>query len=122
MAIANQAFMTKSELIEILTQRQGHLKSEDVDLAVKSLLEMMGGALAQGQHRAHHQHETTREHSQQQGEEDADAQRGMQRRHAQVERHGLGIERADDDADGQAQQGDQPSDQTHVRLRVRLVA
>jgi len=49
MATANQAFMTKSELIEILTQRQGHLKSEDVDLAVKSLLEMMGGALAHGE-------------------------------------------------------------------------
>jgi integration host factor subunit beta len=40
--------MTKSELIEILTQRQGHLKADDVDLAVKSLLEMMGGALAEG--------------------------------------------------------------------------
>ncbi len=40
--------MTKSELIEILSRRQPHLKAEDVDLAVKSLLEMMGGALAQG--------------------------------------------------------------------------
>ena len=40
--------MTKSELIEILTQRQGHLKADDVDLAVKALLEMMAGALAQG--------------------------------------------------------------------------
>ena len=40
--------MTKSELIEILSQRQGHLKADDVDLAVKSLLEMMGGALASG--------------------------------------------------------------------------
>ena len=41
--------MTKSELIEILAQRQGHLKADDVDLAVKSLLEMMGGALANGE-------------------------------------------------------------------------
>ncbi|MGN6111616.1 MAG: integration host factor subunit beta [Luteimonas sp.] len=41
--------MTKSELIEILAQRQGHLKADDVDLAVKSLLEMMGGALAGGE-------------------------------------------------------------------------
>lgn len=41
--------MTKSELIEILTLRQGHLKADDVDLAVKSLLEMMGGALAHGE-------------------------------------------------------------------------
>src|SRR3546814_13751707 len=40
--------MTKSELIAILTQRQGHLKAEDVDLAVKSLPAMMGGSLANG--------------------------------------------------------------------------
>ncbi|TWG92537.1 integration host factor subunit beta [Luteimonas sp. J16] len=40
--------MTKSELIEILTQRQAHLKADDVDLAVKSLLEMMAASLAQG--------------------------------------------------------------------------
>ncbi|TWT23479.1 integration host factor subunit beta [Luteimonas marina] len=40
--------MTKSELIEILTQRQAHLKADDVDLAVKSLLEMMAGSLAHG--------------------------------------------------------------------------
>ena len=41
--------MTKSELIEILSRRQPHLKADDVDLAVKWLLEMMGGALAQGE-------------------------------------------------------------------------
>ena len=41
--------MTKSELIEILSQRQAHLKGDDVDLAVKSLLEMMGGALSAGE-------------------------------------------------------------------------
>ena len=41
--------MTKSELIEILAQRQAHLKSEDVDLSVKALLEMMGGSLANGE-------------------------------------------------------------------------
>jgi integration host factor subunit beta len=40
--------MTKSELIEILTQRQAHLKADDVDLAVKSLLEMMAGSLSHG--------------------------------------------------------------------------
>jgi len=40
--------MTKSELIEILTQRQAHLKADDVDLAVKSLLEMMATSLANG--------------------------------------------------------------------------
>ncbi|AXI83207.1 integration host factor subunit beta [Xylella taiwanensis] len=40
--------MTKSELIEILAKRQAHLKSDDVDLAVKSLLEMMGEALSEG--------------------------------------------------------------------------
>jgi integration host factor subunit beta len=43
-----KAHMTKSELIEILARRQGHLKADDVDLAVKSLLEMMGEALSQG--------------------------------------------------------------------------
>ena len=41
--------MTKSELIEILVQRQAHLKAEDVDLAVKSLLDMMSGALSGGE-------------------------------------------------------------------------
>ena len=41
--------MTKSELIEILARRQSHLKAEDDDLAVKALLEMMGGALASGE-------------------------------------------------------------------------
>jgi len=41
--------MTKSELIEILSRRQPHLKADDVDLAVKSLLEMMGRALAHGE-------------------------------------------------------------------------
>ncbi|HEV2607102.1 MAG TPA: integration host factor subunit beta, partial [Xanthomonadaceae bacterium] len=28
--------MTKSELIDILSQRQAHLKADDVDLAVKT--------------------------------------------------------------------------------------
>ena len=41
--------MTKSELIEILTRRQAHLKADDVDLAVKNLLEMMSNALTQGE-------------------------------------------------------------------------
>src|SRR5690606_32486170 len=40
--------MTKSELIEILAQRQGHRQADDVDLAVKTLLALMGGALAEG--------------------------------------------------------------------------
>ena len=40
--------MTKSELIELLARRQPHLKADDVDMAVKSLLQMMGGALADG--------------------------------------------------------------------------
>lgn len=41
--------MTKSELIEILASRQSHLKAEDVDLAVKALLEMMGASLSSGE-------------------------------------------------------------------------
>ena len=40
--------MTKSELIEILSRRQAHLKADDVDLAVKTLLEMMSNALTDG--------------------------------------------------------------------------
>lgn len=41
--------MTKSELIEILCRRQEHLKADDVDLAVKTLLEMMSNALTDGE-------------------------------------------------------------------------
>ena len=40
--------MTKSELIEILSQRQRHLKLDDVDMAVRALLEMMSASLANG--------------------------------------------------------------------------
>lgn len=40
--------MTKSELIEILGQRQRHLKTDDVEVAVKTLLEMMSASLASG--------------------------------------------------------------------------
>ncbi len=40
--------MTKSELIEILARRQAHLKADDVDMAVKTLLEMMSNALSGG--------------------------------------------------------------------------
>ena len=41
--------MTKSELIEILSSRQAHLKADDVDMAVKTLLEMMSNALTEGE-------------------------------------------------------------------------
>lgn len=41
--------MTKSELIERLTQRQVLLSYRDVELAVKMLLEVMSQALAQGE-------------------------------------------------------------------------
>ena len=41
--------MTKSELIELLARRQPHLKLDDVDRSVRTLLQMMGGALATGQ-------------------------------------------------------------------------
>lgn len=40
--------MTKSELIEILSRKQNHLNSRDVELAVKSILEQMSAALANG--------------------------------------------------------------------------
>ena len=41
--------MTKSELIEALAGKNGHLNYKDVELAVKSLLEQMSWALATGQ-------------------------------------------------------------------------
>ena len=40
--------MTKSELIEILNQRQRHLKIEDVEFGVRTLLELMSASLATG--------------------------------------------------------------------------
>jgi integration host factor subunit beta len=41
--------MTKSELIEALSLRQQHLAANDVELAVKSLLEQMTHSLANGE-------------------------------------------------------------------------
>src|SRR3546814_20301045 len=41
--------MTKSELIELLARSQGHLKADDVDVSVKTLLELMSNALAAGE-------------------------------------------------------------------------
>lgn len=40
--------MTKSELIEALASRQLHLAANDVELAVKSLLQQMSQSLAEG--------------------------------------------------------------------------
>ncbi|MCC6757361.1 MAG: HU family DNA-binding protein, partial [Arenimonas sp.] len=40
--------MTKSELIEFLSKQQPQLKADDVDLAVKTILEMMSSSLADG--------------------------------------------------------------------------
>lgn len=41
--------MTKSELIEILAQKQMQLAYKDVELAVKTLLDQMGTTLANGE-------------------------------------------------------------------------
>jgi len=41
--------MTKSELIEIIADRQTQLSSKDVELAVKTILEHMSQALATGE-------------------------------------------------------------------------
>ena len=41
--------MTKSDLIENLSKNQGHLAYKDVELAVKSLIEMMSNALSNGE-------------------------------------------------------------------------
>ncbi|MBL1433828.1 MAG: integration host factor subunit beta [Gammaproteobacteria bacterium] len=40
--------MTKSELIERLSEKQNYLSPKDVEFAVKSLIEEMAQALAQG--------------------------------------------------------------------------
>ena len=42
-------FMTKSELIEQLAQKQEHLPARDVELAVKAILELMSDSLASGE-------------------------------------------------------------------------
>mgnify|MGYP000090568733 CR=1 FL=1 len=41
--------MTKSELIELIAEKQQHLPQRDVELAVKMLLEQMSEALASGE-------------------------------------------------------------------------
>lgn len=41
--------MTKSELIEALAARQNHLAFNDVELSVKSVMEQMSHALANGE-------------------------------------------------------------------------
>ena len=40
--------MTKSEIIDILTRKQSHLSSKDVELSIKMLLESMSGTLSSG--------------------------------------------------------------------------
>ncbi|HET8764865.1 MAG TPA: integration host factor subunit beta [Rhodanobacter sp.] len=47
--VADQGTMTKSELIEALARRQTHLAFADVELAVKSIIEQMSQALADGE-------------------------------------------------------------------------
>ena len=41
--------MTKSEMIQALSERQPHLDLPDVELAVKALIEQMSDALANGE-------------------------------------------------------------------------
>jgi integration host factor subunit beta len=41
--------ITKSDLIDNLSRKQGHLAYKDVELAVKSLIEMMSNALSVGE-------------------------------------------------------------------------
>lgn len=41
--------MTKSEMIQALSERQPHLDLPDVELAVKSLIDQMSDALASGE-------------------------------------------------------------------------
>jgi len=46
---SSQTAMTKSELIESLALRQKHLAANDVELAVKSVLEQMSHSLSSGE-------------------------------------------------------------------------
>lgn len=41
--------MTKSELVEIIASKQTQLSVKDVELAVKTILDLMSDALAEGQ-------------------------------------------------------------------------
>jgi len=41
--------MTKSELIEILTDKLSHLSAKDVEIAIKEILEMMAQTLSKGE-------------------------------------------------------------------------
>lgn len=41
--------MTKSELIELMAERQEQLSAKDVELAVKTILEQMAQALSEGE-------------------------------------------------------------------------
>ena len=41
--------MTKSELIELISEKQKHLPAKDVELALKQMLEILSDALASGQ-------------------------------------------------------------------------
>lgn len=43
------ARVTKSELIEMIANEQGHLAFKDVELAVKCMIEQMGQALSSGE-------------------------------------------------------------------------
>ncbi len=47
--LGDAAFMTKSELIEALASRQKHLAFNDVELAVRNVLEQASQALAHGE-------------------------------------------------------------------------
>ena len=41
--------ITKSELIEKIAQKQGHLQHKDIELSVKSMIEQMSYALSSGE-------------------------------------------------------------------------
>jgi len=41
--------MTKSELVEIITSKQSQLSVKDVELAVKTIIDLMSSTLASGQ-------------------------------------------------------------------------
>lgn len=49
MSVVRSVALTRSELIRLLAERQKHLAAEDVELAVRVILDEMSGALARGE-------------------------------------------------------------------------
>ena len=45
----NMPSMTRSDLVRILSEKQDHLAPKDVELAIRSLIDIMSGSLSSGE-------------------------------------------------------------------------